>query len=137
MSQDNIKKIQKSIDDILGTTSSLSKKRPSILDRKRQYFNNIVNGLITVNARSIGLKHDYRIDFIEYDETFFTIIESFMKLHFNKNQISLINWFLYEKFLANGDVLILNDSETGEEIPTETPDDIWELVQKYEKKDLN
>ena len=43
MSQDNIKKIQKSIDDILGTTSSLSKKRPSILDRKRQYFNNIIN----------------------------------------------------------------------------------------------
>ena len=137
MSQENIKKIQKSIDDILGTTSSLSKKRPSVLDKKRQYFNNILNGLITVNARSIGLKHDYRIDFIEYDETFFTVIESFMKLHFNKDQISLINWFLYEKFLVNGDVLILNDSETGEEIPTETPDDIWELIQKYEKKDFN
>ena len=32
-------------------------------------------------------------------------------------------------------MLVLNDAETGKEIPTDTPDDIWELVLKYEKKD--
>jgi hypothetical protein len=31
-------------------------------------------------------------------------------------------------------MLVLNDIKTGEEIPTETPDDIWELVLKYEEK---
>ena len=137
MSKEEINRIQKSIEDILGTESNLVKKRPSVIDKKRDYFNIIVNGLATLNARSVGLKHDYRIDFIEYDDLFFNVIEAFMKLHFNKDQRALINWFLYEKFLPNGDILILNDSESGYEIPTETPDDIWELILKYEKENPN
>ena len=60
-----------------------------------------------------------------------------MKIHFSKEQRSIINWWLYDKFLPDGNVLILNSDETGKEIPTETPDDIWELIQKFEdeKKD--
>ena len=50
-------------------------------------------------------------------------------------QKAIIEWYLYDKFLPTGEMLVLNDAETGKEVPTETPDDIWELVQKYEKKD--
>ena len=136
MSKEEINKIQKSIEEILGTESGLSKKRPSVLDKKREHFNVILNGLAHINARSLGLKHDYRVDFIEYDDIFFNVIESLLKLYFNKDQRALINWWLYDKFLPNGYVLILNDSQEGNEIPTETPDDIWELIQRYEKKDI-
>tara|TARA_A100001201_G_scaffold108483_1_gene92799 strand:- start:5 stop:418 length:414 start_codon:yes stop_codon:yes gene_type:complete len=137
MSKEKINKIQKSIEEILGTKSGLAKKRPTVKDKKRELFNAVITGLAHINSRSLGLKHDYRIDFIEYDDIFFDVIESLMKLYFNKDQRSIINWFLYEKFLPNGDILILNDNETGDEIPTETPDDVWELIQKYEKKDSN
>jgi hypothetical protein len=58
-----------------------------------------------------------------------------MKLHFNDKQRSMINWWLYDKFLPSGDILILNDNETNEEIPTETPEDIWELLQQSKLKD--
>ena len=37
--KDNIKKIQKSIDDILGIESGLSKKRPTVKAKKRELFN--------------------------------------------------------------------------------------------------
>ena len=132
--KDNIKKIQKSIEDILGTKSKLLKKRPSVKDKEREHFNVILNTLAYLNSRSIGLKHDYKVDFIEYEDPFFNKIESFMKLHFAKEQRSIINWWLYDKFLPSGDMLVLNDSETGEEIPTDSADDIWELIQKYEEK---
>ena len=135
MSKDlNIRKIQKSIDDILGAKSGLSKKRPTVKAKKREYFNIILNGLAHINSRSLGLKHDYKIDFIEYDDVFFSIIESLMKLHFNKSQRSIIEWFLYEKFLHDGSVLVLKHEQTNEEIPTDTPDDIWDLIQLYEEK---
>ena len=133
----NIKKIKKSIEDILGTDSSLLKKQPTLRDQKRKLFNNILNNLAYLNARAIGLKHDFKVDFTDYDDTFFNVIEALMKLHFTKEQRSIMNWWLYEKFLPSGDVLILNSEETGEEIPTETPDDIWELIQKYEEKNSN
>ena len=135
--KDNITKIQKSIEDILGVKSNLTKKRPTIQNKKRELFNIILNGLAHLNARSLGLKHDYKIDFIEYDDIFFNVIEALMDLHFNKNQKSIIEWFLYDKFLPTGEVLILSNQESGAEIPTDTPDDIWELIQKYEKKDSN
>tara|TARA_R110000803_G_scaffold126620_1_gene194193 strand:- start:62 stop:481 length:420 start_codon:yes stop_codon:yes gene_type:complete len=132
--EDEIKKIQKSIDDILGIESGLTKKRASVKNKKREHFNTILAGLAHLNSRSMGLKHDYHIDFIEYDEIFFNVIEALMVLHFNKEQKSIIEWYLYDKFLPTGEMLVLNDALTGKEIPTDTPDDIWELIQQYEKK---
>ena len=135
MEEDNIKKIQKSINEIFNIKSGLAKKRPTINAKKRELFNDVLTNLAHVNSRSLGLKHDYKIDFIEYDDPFFNIIESLITLHFNKEQKQIIEWYLYDKFLPTGEVLVLNDAKTGIEIPTETPDDIWELVLKYEKKD--
>tara|TARA_B110000240_G_scaffold99424_1_gene112618 strand:- start:181 stop:600 length:420 start_codon:yes stop_codon:yes gene_type:complete len=132
--KDDIKKIQKSIDDILGIESGLAKKRPTVKAKKREHFNTILSNLAHVNARSMGLKHDYKVDFMEYDDPFFNIIESLMALHFNKEQKSLIEWWLYDKFLPTGEMLILKDQDTGEEIPTDTPDELWILIQQYEKK---
>ena len=132
--KDNIKKIQKTIDDILGIESGLAKKRPTVKDKKRELFNTILSSLAHINGRSLGLKHDYKIDFIEYDDVFFNVIEALMALLFNKEQKQIIEWGLYDKFLPTGEMLVLNDIKTGEEIPTETPDDIWELVLKYEEK---
>ena len=133
--EDSVRKIQKSINDILGIKSGLVKKRPSVKAKRRELFNTVLTGLAQVNGRSLGLKHDYSIDFIEYDEPFFNVIESLLDLQFNKQQKSIIEWYLYDKILPTGEVLILTNKDTGEEIPTETPDDIWELVQQYEKED--
>ena len=133
--EDSVKKIQKSINDILGIKSGLIKKRPSVKAKRRELFNIVLTGLAHVNSRSLGLKHDYNVDFVEYDESFFNVIEALLDLEFNKQQKSIIEWFLYDKFLPTGEVLILTDTNTGIEIPTETANDIWNLVQKYEKKD--
>ena len=132
--KDDIKKIQKSIEDILGTESGLAKKRPTIKDKQRELFNTVVSGLAHINGRSLSLKHDYKIDFIEYDDIFFNVIEALMTLHFNKDQKSLIEWWLYDKFLPTGEVLILTDKEDGSVIPSDTPEDIWDLMQEHEKK---
>ena len=72
--KDKFKKIQKSIEDILGTKSGLAKKRPSVKDKKREHFNTILSGLAYLNSRSMGLEHDYKINFVEYDEVFFNVI---------------------------------------------------------------
>ena len=129
-----VKKIKKYIDEILNTKTSFTKKRPLKQDKIRKLFCTALNELAFVNARAIGMKHDYAIDFTEYDDPFFKTIDSLMKLHFSDRQRSMINWWLYDKFLPDGNMLVLNSEETGEEIPTETPEDIWELLQELERK---
>ena len=133
--KENIKKIKKYIDEILNTESSLTAKRPLKHDKLRTLFCIALNELSFVNARAVGMKHDYNVDLTDYDDPFFKIIDSLMKIHFNGKQRSIINWWLYDKFLPSGDVLILNDNETHEEIPTETPEDIWDLLENLNLKD--
>ena len=131
----DVKKIKKYIDEILNTKSSLIAKRPVKQDKLKQLFCNVLNELQFVNARAVGMKHDFSVDFTNYDDPFFKVIDSLMKLHFNEKQRSMINWWLYDKFLPSGDVLILNDSETQEEIPTETAEDIYDLIEQLKLKD--
>ena len=133
--KENVKKIKKYIDEVLNTKSSILNKRPVKQDKLRELFCTALNEIQFINARAVGMKHDYNIDFTEYDDPFFKAISSLMQLHFTDKQRSMINWWLYDKFLPSGDVLILNDNETHEEIPTETPEDVWELLEKINKKD--
>ena len=128
-----VKKIKKYIDEILNTKTSFTKKRPLKQDKIRKLFCTALNELAFVNARAIGMKHDYAIDFTEYDDPFFKTIDSLMKLHYSDRQRSMINWWLYDKFLPDGNMLVLNSEETGEEIPTETPEDIWELLPELDR----
>ena len=133
--KENTKKIKKYIDEILNTKSNISAKRPVKQDKLRELFCTVLNEIQFINARAVGMKHDYTIDFTEYDDPFFKVISSLTQLHFTDKQRSLINWWLYDKFLPSGDILILNDNETHEEIPTETPEDIWDLIQDIKKRD--
>ena len=114
--KENAKKIKKYIDEILNAKSSFIAKRPLKRNKTKQLFCNVLNELAFVNARAVGMKHDYNVDFTE-------------------KQRSMINWWLYDKFLPTGEVLILNDNDTEEEIPTETAEDIWDLLQELKLKD--
>ena len=133
--EENVDKIKSYIDDILGTKSSLKEKIPAKISLERELFCEALQNLQFVNSRTMGMKHDYKINMMDYDDPFYTAIENLIKLNYTQEQQNLINWWLYDKFLPTGEVLILTHKDTEEIILSETPEDIWELIQEYEKKD--
>ena len=135
--KDNVKHIKKYIDDVLGAKSSLREKLPSKISHKKQLFCEILQNLQFVNGRTMGMKHDYKINMMDYDDPFYTSIECLIKLHYTQEQQNVINWWLYDKYLPTGEVLMLTDKETEEVIPSDTPEDVWDLIQEHknEKKD--
>ena len=134
--KDNVRKIKSYIDDILGTKSSLRQKLPSKKSYERDLFCNMLRDLHFVNNRTLGMKHDYKVNMMDYDDPFYNAIENLLKLNYTEEHQNLINWWLYDKFLPTGEVLILTHKETDEVIPSDTPEDIWDLIQeqKNEKK---
>ena len=130
----NVDKIKSYIDDILGTKSSLRKKLPSKKSYERELFCEILQNLQFVNSRTLGMKHDFKVNMMDYDDPFYVAIENLFKLNYTEQQRNLINWWLYDKYLPTGEVLMLTDKETEEEIPSDTPEDIWDLIQEHEKK---
>ena len=132
--KDNVDKIKSYIDDILGTKSSLRNKLPSKISHEKKLFCEILQNLQFVNVRTMGMKHDYKINMMEYDDPFYVALENMFKLHYTQEQRNVINWWLYDKFLPTGEILVLTDKETEEVIPSDTPEDIWDLILEHEKK---
>ena len=130
----NVDKIKSYIDDILGTKSSLKEKLPSKISYKKDLFCNMLRDLQFANDRTMGMKHDYKINMMEYDDPFYVALENMFKLHYTQEQRNVINWWLYDKFLPTGEILVLTDKETEEVIPSDTPEDVWDLIQLPKKK---
>ena len=65
--KDNVRKIKSYIDDILGTKSSLRKKLPAKKSHERELFCEILHNLQFVNGRTLGLKHDYKMNMMDYE----------------------------------------------------------------------
>ena len=131
---DNVDKIKSYIDDILGGKSNLRDKLPSKKSKEKELFCEVLRNLQFVNGRTLGMKHDYKINFMDYDDPFYVALENMFQLHYTQEQRNLVNWWLYDKFLPTGEVLMLTNKDTEEVIPSETPEDIWDLIQEHEKK---
>ena len=128
--KDNVKTIKKYIDEILGTKSNLRDKLSSKKLKEKKLFCEVLQNLQFVNGRTLGMKHDYKVDMMNYDDPFYVVVENLFQLNYTQEQRNVINWWLYEKFLPTGEVLILTDKESEEVIPSETPEDIWDLIQE-------
>ena len=135
--EENVDKIKSYIDEVLGTKSSLRKKLPSKKSKEKELFCEILQNLQFVNSRTMGMKHDYKVNMMDYDDAFYVTIENLLKLHYTQEQQNVINWWLYDKYLPTGEVLMLTDKETEEVIPSDTAEDVWDLIQEHkdEKED--
>ena len=133
--EENVDKIKAYIDEVLGTKSSLRNKLPIKKSKEKKLFCEILQNLQFVNGRTMGMKHDYKVNMMDYDDPFYVTIENMFQLHYTQEQQNIINWWLYDKFLPKGETLILTHKDTEEIIPSDTPEDIWNLIQEHEKKD--
>lgn len=66
-------------------------------------------------------------DWVEYGNILF---DETLNLLFEEEAVDDTNWWLYEK---NGRPEMKMWDKDGKEIPTETLDDLWELVKDYRK----
>ena len=62
------------------------------------------------------------------------IAESIWDITFDEEGVDWINWWIYERpALFEGDEVNKAYNEDGSEIPTETVDDLWNIVEKFRK----
>ena len=132
--KDNVSKIKSYIEDVLGAKGNLRDKLPAKMSYKRDLFCQVLQNLQFVNGRTMGMKHDFKVNMMEYDDPFYIAIENLLKLNYTKEQRNLINWWLYDKYLPTGEVLILTHQKTEEVIPSDTPEEIWDLIMDIKNK---
>jgi hypothetical protein len=129
---DDFNSIKKAVDSLLKINSTVKRKKKAHVEKQKDLFINIINALQASQVRSNILYNDLKLDYANYDELFYQIIDSLILLHFGNEGYELISFYLYEKFTPDGEMLeMYNDDE--EIIPTETPEDIWNILMTLKK----
>ena len=129
MSKNSYDDIKKAVDTLLKINSTVKRKKKAHIDKQKDLFIGIIIALQAVQTRTILTQTELKLDFSTYDEMFLQIIDSLILLHFGKEGYELISFYLYEKFNPDGTVNDLFD-DNDELIPSDTPEDIWNLLMK-------
>ena len=129
----DFKQIQLGVDSILGTKTLIRRKRRSNSDKKREMFYNLMNSIEELNVRQNLMYADLNLDFSNYDEKFFTVIDALLFMHFGKDCMEVLSFYLYERVNADGTLnAILDDND--QEIILNNPYELWNLLCQINPK---
>jgi hypothetical protein len=126
--EENIDDTKKSIDLILGSDTTLTRRKKTQVDVTRELFNKVIIHLEQANARSFILENDFKLDLNKYDDIFYEAIDNLLIMHFGKEAAELVFFYLYDRLNPDGSINVLVDPN-GKEVILQNPDDLWLLLQ--------
>jgi hypothetical protein len=101
---------------------------------KKLFIESIVL-LREIEDRKDFLEEEIGMDMSMYEEKFLQIIENLFKVHFNKEQFALIQYYIYKvPTIENWDGMIdLSDGKDMITVKFETPDQVWDVISSLNK----
>lgn len=107
---------------------------------EKEIFIETIDTLDQLWLRTNFLHDHLRIDFYNYEESYYSIIENFIFLKYGEDMASLILWYVYDRFDENGDLLGLEVTIPGKATKTyklKTALDLWNLIDRINKANTN
>ena len=87
-----------------------------------------------VQVRSTLLNADLKLDFFNYDEKFYEVIDRLFTLHFGKEAAEIIFYYVYERINSEGEEANELLDQNDNVIPLNSPSDLWILVNHIKNK---
>ena len=81
--------LKKDLKDILKIKGTVTRQRPVKGLLKKEAFIRFIENYKYSNDRTLLMKIEHGIDFVNFEEPFIQSIEALLELHFNKNQTRL------------------------------------------------
>jgi len=96
----------------------------------KKLFIEIIEGLKKIEDRRDFMQEEIGMDMTVYEDQFFHVIENLMKLHFNKEQLAIIQLYLYQLVPdKDWDGTITVQKEDKEEIVKfKEAIDVWNVI---------
>jgi hypothetical protein len=133
MSDEHTQGIKKSIEDIIGSGTVLKRKKKTEDDVNRESFEKIILLMDQIQTRGVLLHAELGLDYSNYDEKFYEIIDRLFQIHFGREAAEIIFFYTYERINPDGSVNELVD-ENDQIITLTSPTDLWYLVNHIKNK---
>lgn len=128
----NKKDIQKILRTSLNLRFSIKALSPSPEQVEKNLFVDAMKTMVEIQDRTEFMITELGIDAVGFEDKYFRVIENLFKIHFNHQQLSLIQMYLYELNPdKDWDGTIELDLEKGEGpkiFKFKQPKEVWEVI---------
>lgn len=99
----------------------------------KKLFVELLTELKKIEERRDFLQEEIGIDVSVFEDSFFLVIENLMKMHFKKEQLALIQLYLYQLVPdKEWDGTITIEVDKKEQVHNfKSPTDVWEVLKKF------
>lgn len=133
MNDEHTQGLKKSIEDIIGSDTVLKRKRRTEEDINREHFEKCILLMDEIQTRGMLLHADLGLDYSQYDEKFYEVIDRLFQMNFGKEASEVIFFYIYERQNPDGTINELLD-QNDQIIPLNSPSDLWYLVNHIKSK---
>lgn len=98
----------------------------------RKLFIETIKTLRQIEERRDFMESEIGMDMTAYEDQFFSVIENLMKMYFSKEQLALIQMYLYQLLPDkdwDGTITILKD-KVEHIVNFKTPEDLWKVINE-------
>lgn len=103
---------------------------------EKEMFISVVSTLEQCWLRTNIIHTQLGVDFYNYEQHYFTMIEDLLYLKYGETVSTLVLWYVYDRYDQDGDLLAI-DVKIGDKPKKQyllkTPLDLWILVEKILK----
>jgi len=102
---------------------------------QKKLFIECLNMLRKIEDRRDFMQEEIGIDMTTYEDQFFSVIENLMKMHFGKEQLALIQMYLYQLVPDKewDGMITINVNKKETTVPFRKPMDVWKVISRYNK----
>jgi len=114
-----------------------SEKGKKVLTEK-ELFIELMTMLEETWDRSNESYEKYKINLLEYEESFYQMIEGFMFLKYGDWKTEIALWYIFIRKGEDGDIIPLkvkfHDAKEDEEIYLNNATDLWDILERIDKE---
>jgi len=127
------KKVRQVLFSIHPLSYRIKEKSPSNEHMNKKIFIEVLEQLKLIEERRDFMEAEIGMDMTQYEDQFFSVIENLFKLAFNKQQLGLIQLYLYQLVPDkewDGTITI----ELGKEekvVDFKTPENVWNTINLF------
>ena len=132
---DPIKRIRQTLFSIHPLSYRIKRKTLDKASMEKKLFIEVINNLKQIEERRDFMQEEIGMDVTSYEDKFFNVIENLMKMHFSKEQLALIQMYLYQLVPDKewDGTITVTKNKVEENVPFKKPEDVWKVITNFTK----
>ena len=127
------KRIRQTLFSIHPLSYRIKVKSPDKETMDKKLFIEVLKQLRQIEERRDFMESEIGMDMTTYEDQFFSVIENLMKMHFKKEQLALIQMYLYQLVPDKewDGTITIEKNKKEETVPFKQPEDVWDVINKF------